>query len=106
MTTTDEMHDHHDAARRSDRWALPLAALSGTLVLVSNLGGIAVGDDGVGYRATADSLLRGDGLQYFLEHPLTVWPPLWPSLMAGLAKVRAGMTTIEEVLRTTTSDTN
>lgn len=87
MTTTDEMHDHHDAARRSDRWALPLAALSGTLVLVSNLGGIAVGDDGVGYRATADSLLRGDGLQYFLEHPLTVWPPLWPSLMAGLAKV-------------------
>jgi type IV pilus assembly protein PilB len=26
--------------------------------------------------------------------------------MAGLAKVRAGMTTIEEVLRTTTSDTN
>ena len=32
MTTTDEMHDHHDAARRSDRWALPLAALSGTLL--------------------------------------------------------------------------
>ena len=26
--------------------------------------------------------------------------------MAGLAKVRAGMTTIEEVLRCTTSDTN
>ena len=58
MTTIDEMHDHHDAARRSDRWALPLAALGGILVLVSNVGGIAVGDDGVGYRATADSLLR------------------------------------------------
>ena len=37
MTTIDEMHDHHDAARRSDRWALPLAALGGILVLVSML---------------------------------------------------------------------
>ncbi|MFZ4517303.1 MAG: hypothetical protein ACOYOP_02875 [Microthrixaceae bacterium] len=65
-----------------------LLATAGALaVLVANVGGIAAGDDGVGYRAIADSLLRGDGLGYFLERPLTVWPPLWPALMAGIAKV-------------------
>ncbi len=65
-----------------------LLATAGALaVLVANIGGIAAGDDGVGYRAIADSLLRGDGLGYFLERPLTVWPPLWPALMAGIAKV-------------------
>lgn len=67
------------------RWALPLAMLSFLLVLVANASGLAVGDDGVGYRAIADSLLAGDGLGYFLEDPLTIWPPLWPALMAALA---------------------
>ncbi len=64
-----------------------LAGASALAVLVANLGGIAVGDDGVGYTAIADSLLAGDGLRYFLEDPLTVWPPLWPALMALVARV-------------------
>ncbi len=72
---------------RSDRWVLPLAALASLLVLVSNISGIASGDDGVGYRATADSLLQGHGLGYFLERPLVIWPPVWPWLMAAVAKV-------------------
>jgi len=55
------------------------------VVIVTNLHGIATGDDGVGYRAIADSILRGDGLGYFLERPLTVWPPVWPALMAAVA---------------------
>lgn len=67
------------------RWLLPLAAASAVLVLVTNLGGIAVGDDGVGYRAIADSILAGDGLGYFLDDPLTIWPPLWSALMALVA---------------------
>ena len=73
--------------RASDRWVLPLAALGTIAVLIANVGGIAIGDDGVGYRATADSLLRGDGLGYFLERPLTVWPPVWPWLMAAVSKL-------------------
>lgn len=73
--------------RASDRWVLVLAPLGALAVLVANVGGIALGDDGVGYRATADSLLRGDGLGYFLERPLTVWPPVWPWLMATLSRV-------------------
>ena len=73
--------------RTSDRWVLPLACLGSIAVLLANISGIAVGDDGVGYRATADSLLRGNGLGYFLERPLTVWPPVWPWLMAAVAKV-------------------
>lgn len=67
------------------RWLLPLAACSAALVLLANLGGIAVGDDGVGYRAIADSILAGNGLGYFLDDPLTIWPPLWPALMALVA---------------------
>lgn len=76
-------------ARRAARpgYVPALAALSALAVLVANVGGIASGDDGVGYRATADSLLAGDGLGYFLERPLTIWPPVWPALMAALAKV-------------------
>jgi hypothetical protein len=62
-----------------------LAAAAALAVLIANLAGIAVGDDGVGYRAIADSLLAGDGYGYFLEDPVTVWPPVWPALMAAVA---------------------
>lgn len=61
--------------------------MSAIAVLIGNLRGIAVGDDGVGYQAIADSLLAGEGLGYFLERPLTIWPPGWPALMAAVAKV-------------------
>ena len=72
--------------RRSARLAVPaLAVASAVAVLISNVNGIAVGDDGVGYTAIADSLLAGNGLGYFLERPLTVWPPLWPALMAAIS---------------------
>ncbi len=63
-------------------WVTALAVGSALLVAIANVRGIAVGDDGVGYRAIADSLLAGDGLRYFLNDPLTIWPPLWPALMA------------------------
>jgi hypothetical protein len=92
-TTGDEQVTARDdgsavADRRpSDRAVLPLAFLGTAAVLISNVSGIAVGDDGVGYRATADSLLAGNGLGYFLERPLTVWPPVWPWLMAAVNKV-------------------
>ncbi len=63
------------------------AALSAVVVLIANSRGIATGDDGVGYRAIADSLLAGEGYGYFLEDPVTVWPPIWPGLMALVAWV-------------------
>ena len=62
-----------------------LAAAAALAVLVANVAGIATGDDGVGYRAIADSLLAGNGYAYFLEDPVTVWPPVWPALMALVA---------------------
>jgi hypothetical protein len=62
-----------------------LAAAAALAVLIANVAGIATGDDGVGYRAIADSLLAGDGYGYFLEDPVTVWPPVWPALMALVA---------------------
>ena len=69
--------------RRPGVWASASAAA----VVIGNLGGLAIGDDGVGYQATADSLLNGNGLGYFLEPKLTIWPPGWPVLMAAVAKV-------------------
>ena len=69
------------------RWVKWISLGSFLLVLVANSQGIAAGDDGVGYRAIADSILAGDGLAYFLEEDLTIWPPLWPALMAGMAKI-------------------
>ncbi len=68
-------------------WCWTLAHHAAALTLIANVNGIASGDDGVGYRAIADSILDGNGLRYFLEDPLTVWPPLWPALMATIAKV-------------------
>ena len=62
-----------------------LAAAAALAVLIANSAGIATGDDGVGYRALADSLLAGNGYGYFLEDPVTVWPPIWPGLMAAVA---------------------
>lgn len=69
--------------RRPYTWALA----SAIGVIVSNLGGLAIGDDGVGYQATADNLVRGKGLGYFLEPQLTIWPPGWPLLMAAIARL-------------------
>lgn len=68
-------------------WVMPLALLASALALLGNVQGIASGDDGVGYRAIADSLLAGRGFGYFLERPVTIWPPLWPALMAFVARV-------------------
>ena len=62
-----------------------LAAASALAVLIANASGIATGDDGVGYRAMAESLVAGDGYGYFLEDPVTVWPPIWPGLMAAVS---------------------
>ena len=75
------------ASRTDASVPLVLAVASALAVLIANLSGIATGDDGVGYRAIADSLLAGDGYGYFLERPVTVWPPVWPGLMAAIAKI-------------------
>ncbi len=78
MTTTE--HRDHTAV-------VVLTCASALAVLVANVSGIATGDDGVGYRAIADSLLAGDGYRYFLEDPVTIWPPVWPALMALAARL-------------------
>ncbi|MFN8051461.1 MAG: hypothetical protein U0Q22_08505 [Acidimicrobiales bacterium] len=69
--------------RRPYVWAIA----SAVAVVIANVGGLAVGDDGIGYEATADNLLAGHGLGYFLERHLTIWPPGWPLLMAFVSRV-------------------
>lgn len=69
--------------KRPSLWA----AASAIAVLIANAGGLAIGDDGIGYEAISDSIRTGNGLGYFLEPRLTIWPPLWPALMALISKV-------------------
>jgi hypothetical protein len=86
QSTGAEAQDRQESRGKASA-PLLLAIASALAVLIANLSGIATGDDGVGYRAIADSLVAGDGYGYFLERPVTVWPPVWPSLMAFVAKV-------------------
>jgi hypothetical protein len=45
-----------------------------------------VGPDAVAYLAVANNLHGGGGIAFWLEDPLTTWPPLWPALIAlGMA---------------------
>jgi len=87
VTPHETMVERSPTRRSSDRAVLWLAVAGSAAVAAANVSGIAMGDDGVGYRATADSLLNGGGLRYFLESPLTVWPPLWPALMSLVSEV-------------------
>lgn len=77
--------DH--AALGIDREAWPIAALSGLAVVLANASGLAISDDGVAYRAVADSLNERGVLGYFLEERLTTWPPLWPRAMALIDRI-------------------
>ncbi len=78
---TDRGHE------RLDRAAWPLAALSGLAVAVSNASGLAISDDGVAYRAVAESVNERGVLGYFLEPRLTTWPPVWPRAMAFIDRI-------------------
>jgi hypothetical protein len=83
--STSEAADSWESPSEKYPYVLLLAISSAVAVLISNISGIATGDDGVGYRAIADSLLYGEGFGYFLERPVTIWPPIWSALMAGVA---------------------
>jgi len=76
-----------DADRPSGlvRWFVAVAAaLPAVLTLVAvRLTRPAAGTDAVAYIAVADSLRAGDGLGFFIERPLTTWPPLWPMVLAA-----------------------
>ncbi len=67
------------------RWFVAVAAaLPAVLTLLAvRFTRPAVGTDAVAYIAVADSLRAGDGLGFFIERPLTTWPPLWPMVLAA-----------------------
>lgn len=65
-------------------WAVAAAVVAGFLVLVtSRFTSPGIGPDAAAYVATADSLLEGTGLGFWLENPLVTWPPLWPLMIAA-----------------------
>jgi hypothetical protein len=71
------------------RTVLLLMSLAGVaaVLLCTSRYGIGVSPDSSNYIAAARSLLSGDGFLYFDGRAYTVWPPLFPMLLAllGLA---------------------
>lgn len=66
------------------RWIVGTAAVvpAALAIVAARVDRPTVGPDAVSYVAVADSLRTGGGLGFFLERPLTTWPPLWPALIA------------------------
>lgn len=67
------------------RWAVAAAAVLPAALAVLTARGTrpVVGPDAVSYVAVADSIRAGEGLGFWLERPLTTWPPLWPATLAA-----------------------
>ena len=65
---------------------LPAAfgALAAALVLAREVSyGPGLHWDSIVYVSVAHALLDGDGFTYFLDRPYTIWPPLYPLLLAA-----------------------
>lgn len=75
------------SARRWWRWVVvgSLTVVAVALVLVNtSRHGVGISPDSTGYLAAARSLLAGRGYTGCDGAPLTAWPPLFPTLLAGL----------------------
>src|SRR5690606_6724463 len=87
ITSTDDAPV--DGARRelpriASRWiALAAATASALTLLVTRITHAAVGTDAVAYIAVATSIEEGRGIEFWLERPLTTWPPLWPAVLGA-----------------------
>lgn len=56
----------------------------GIVLFSTSLYGVGLSPDSVQYISTARSLLAGDGYFAFDGNPIVSWPPLYPTLLAGL----------------------
>ncbi|MDH5527040.1 MAG: hypothetical protein OEY97_06985 [Nitrospirota bacterium] len=74
-------------AHQGTAMATVLLALAGALSLLPLTAryGPAVTPDGVNYLAAARNLVTGGGITGFSGDPLTLWPPLYPMLLALLS---------------------
>lgn len=77
---------------RADDFTLLLAALSAlgvVLVLARQIVyGAGLASDALEYLAIAGNVLAGEGLTYLSGAPATLWPPLYPLLLAGWPALR------------------
>ena len=71
-------------AGRGVLFAIGAAVLGTALVLAGEARwGVALGPDGINYLAIARNLLAGQGFTDFDGAVSTLWPPLWPLLLAA-----------------------
>ena len=62
------------------------AAGAGALALFATSRGIGLSPDSISYISAGRSLASGGGLRVWHGAPLTDWPPLYPALLALLAR--------------------
>ncbi|MDD5371285.1 MAG: hypothetical protein PHQ40_19565, partial [Anaerolineaceae bacterium] len=70
-------------------WLILFPALLIGFILYTGLApvGLGVSTDGVNYLFTASNLTDGRGYISYDNTPLTWWPPLYPTLLAGLHRL-------------------
>ncbi len=63
------------------------AAGAAALVLIATWRGIGLSPDSISYLSAGRSMASGGGLRVWHGAPLTDWPPLYPALLALLARI-------------------
>lgn len=66
-----------------------LFALLGLVLslLVTTTHGVGLSPDSVSYLAAARNMAAGEGFRSFNSQPVTLWPPLYPALLAALQEL-------------------
>ena len=87
-------------------WYWPALLLLGALGVVAALlstpyGGAGTTPDSISYIAASRSLLAGYGFVRYEAVPFTIWPPVYPLLLAGVDVIRSalGIVEITEAIR-------
>lgn len=87
-------------------WYWPALLLLGALGVVAALlstpyGGAGTTPDSISYIAASRSLLAGYGFVRYEAVPFTIWPPVYPLLLAGVDVIRSalGIVDITEAIR-------
>jgi hypothetical protein len=67
-------------------WVVVISALTAVVfaMMSTSHGGIGATPDTINYVAASKSLLAGDGYLRFFHTPFASWPPLYPTLLAGV----------------------
>jgi hypothetical protein len=78
-----------DGSTTKNKLFVVLLALlgAGSVLIATHHFGVVVWPDSVFYISTARSLIKGGGFVAFDGEPLTLWPPLYPGILAFISSI-------------------